>query len=695
MSDKEKTENEIKELRQKVAELEKSAIEHKRFNDNLRVSYEASKALLNALPDRILLLDTGGTILTINKTAAQVFGKPADELIGLNVFDLLPPDTAIQRRVYHDQVIHSCKPIRYEDKYKGAYLHITLFPLFGMDEKVSGVAVYSRDITEKKNIEKELKNAEKNFQDIFENSPHGIFQSSPDGRLLTVNPAMARMFGYDSPEEYIESITDLGTQVYVDPEKRNEFRKILKEHGVVRNFESMHYRRDGGIIDVSVSARVVLDKNQNLLFYEGIMEDITQQKKHAQELTIARDAAESANRVKSEFLSNMSHEIRTPMNAILGMADLLWESCLTPEQKQYVSIFRNAAESLLNLINDILDLSRIEPGHFELKQTGFDLRDVVEKTCEIMDSGAHEKNLGLTCHITPDAPVHLTGDPARLGQILFNLTGNAVKFTHEGEIAVRVGCADKNRETAGEQKTAELLFSVQDTGIGIPPDMQDKIFESFSQADSSTTRKYGGIGLGLTICRQLAEMMGGKIWVESEPGKGSTFYFTAIFGIERKSEEDAGSLPDRHMPEQEPATGTESFHGPAENISEHSPALPLRILLVEDNRNNQALFCFYLKGTPHQIDIAENGRAGYEKYTKGKYDMIFMDKEMPVMDGYEAARAIRKWEQENNAGPVPIIALTAHALKGKEQESFEAGCTGHMTKPFKKRQLLEMLDIYI
>ncbi len=388
----------------------------------------------------------------------------------------------------------------------------------------------------------------------------------------------------------------------------------------------------------------------------------------------AREVAEAATKAKSSFLAAMSHDIRTPMNAILGMADMLRESPLTPEQEKYVSIFQNAGESLLELINEILDLSKVEAGQIELESISFNLAELVEKTCEVMAVKAHQNNTNLQFHIDPQLPASINGDPTRLRQILMNLIGNAVKFTQNGEIRITV----KNAECKIQNDNFALCtlhIAIADTGVGIPKDRQQDIFKSFTQAHS--LREYGGTGLGLAICKHLVELMGGNIWVESEPGVGSTFYFTARFSICQLSTEDI-LCKSPEVPETEIA----------QNLK------PLRILLAEDNENNQLLFGFYLKDTPYRTDIAENGKVCVEKYRNGQYDIVFMDIDMPIMDGYQATDAIRKWEKEGSLPPVPIIALTAHALKGKKQESLDAGCTDYMAKPFKKRELLTILKKY-
>ncbi|NJL59259.1 MAG: response regulator [Desulfobacteraceae bacterium] len=365
----------------------------------------------------------------------------------------------------------------------------------------------------------------------------------------------------------------------------------------------------------------------------------------------ARESAEAATKAKSSFLAAMSHDIRTPMNAILGMADLLWETPLSAEQKKYVSIFRSAGESLLSLINDILDLSKVEAGQIELEHIAFDLPELIESVREIMAAKAHQSNTDLSCHIDPDLPSRIKGDPVRLRQILMNLIGNAVKFTHNGEISVRAEKAEIS------EHDLLIRFSVKDTGIGIPKERHQDIFQSFTQADASVARKFGGTGLGLAICKYLSELMHGEIRVESELGIGSTFYFTARFSLCQDSAEDI-----QH------AECTESEIG--KDIS------PLRILLAEDNESNRLLFGFYLKDFSHHIDMAENGRICVDKYKSGHYDIVFMDIDMPIMDGYAATDAIRNWEKEQNLTHVPIIALTAHALKRKAAGKHGCGLYG-------------------
>ncbi len=382
-----------------------------------------------------------------------------------------------------------------------------------------------------------------------------------------------------------------------------------------------------------------------------------QQLAHDFELAEAR--AERATRAKSDFLNTMSHEIRTPLNAVIGMADVLASTPLTPEQRKCVEVSQRNGVALLTLVNDILDSAKVESGRVELESTDFDLREVIDRAMEVVEGRASAKGLELRKSLDPRVPVYLIGDPNRLRQIIINLLGNSIKFTEKGQLEVRV-----EPDAAGC-----IRFAITDTGIGIRPEKLKSVFESFTQADSSTTRKYGGTGLGLAISKQLVELMHGRIWVESTVGVGSTFFFTAKLGVQEDQTERAKSTP-------APLVSDTDVSG-------------LRILLADDSDDNRFLILSYLPKNMRHVDIAENGAIAVELFQKNRYDVVLMDVEMPVMDGYAATRAIRRI-----APTTPILALTAHAATEMTANAFEAGFTELLTKPIRKGTLLEALRRY-
>ena len=678
--------------------------ERKQEQEKLQNNLKFLETLIETIPSPIFFKDSKGRYLGCNDAfARQIIGLPKETIIGKSVFDLpeaIPPDLA-DRYYQQDQSLLREPGVQVYETQVQCFdgekrdFHFTKATFKNFAGEVAGIVGVMLDITKRKQAEETLRESHQIIEGIINAIPVRVFWKDRDLVYLGCNAIFAHDAGFADPKDIVgKDDYQMGWRDQAELYRRDD-RQVI-ESGLPKLFiEEPQTTPEGNAIVLLTSKIPLQSSDGKIIGVLGTYMDITERKRSEEELKKTNlqleiatahakqmaEQARKANAAKSEFLANMSHEIRTPLNGVIGMIGLLMDMDLNPEQREYAQIASISGETLLTLINEILDFSKIEARKLELEILDFDLRTTLKDTTDFLGIGAHEKGLELRCLVEPDVPSLLCGDPGRLRQILVNLGTNAVKFTSHGKIAIRV-----HRESEDE-RCVTLRFSVSDTGIGIPVSRQDILFTPFTQVDGSTRRKYGGTGLGLAISKQLAELMGGRIGVESVEGKGSTFWFTALF-------------------EKQPAKPvSETFPEiKGEGHIEHSATAPavsetvkrkIRILLAEDNQVNQKVAQAMLKKMGLRADVVANGQEAINALRIIPYDLVLMDCQMPEMDGLEATRSIRREGSMALNPHIPIIAMTASTLRGDRDRCIQAGMSDFIAKPVQQKELAEMLSRWL
>ena len=627
----------------------------------LRHSQARLQSIVDNAPVAISLKDRQHRYVLFNRQYQRWFGVTPEQQLGkdLGAVGTDPEFTglieAMEDRVLATGAAEALEVREPDIGTAPAWTLITKFPVRGAKGEVIGVGTVNVDVSESHAVRDALRESEERYRLLADNASDLItLRDLETGQRLYVSPALRSVLGYEPEEHAGAHPIDL-----IHPEDLAAYMAVRRKIGPLNPTESAIYRirrKDGEYIWVENRLRYVPGDRPCLV---STLRDITKRKLAEQALQDSKEAAEEASTAKSSFLASMSHELRTPMNGILGFVDLLLGSNLTTEQREWARLVKESGKSLLAIINDILDISKIEAGKLKLERITMSPAEVVRGAAALVEGEATAKGLAFRLHLAPDLPAGIAGDPTRLRQILLNLLSNAVKFTEHGSIELSAV-----RE-AGEAGASRLRFAVTDTGIGIQPERQHLLFQNFSQIDHSIARRFGGTGLGLAICKRLIEAMGGAIGFESEVGRGSTFWFTV------------------------PLTETPAKVEERTAAGAPVPAGSARVLVVEDNRMNREVVEAMLEDAGHRVTLVENGADAVGAVQAGDHDLVLMDMEMPVMDGIAATAAIRRLG--DRVRDIPIVALTANALSDEIQRCRAAGMNDHLSKPIDRGALLAMV----
>ena len=639
-------------------------------------------ATLESTTDGILIVDPKGRIICFNRRFLQIWRLGESVLVTREdtralsaVVDQLKDGTAFYSKV---QELYATPEAQSEDilEFKDGRVFERYSKPLVTGGKHAGRVWRFRDVSGQMRAEKALAQERILLRTLVDSLPDYIYAKDLNSRFLLVNTPGARMMGAATPDDLLgKTDFDFYPNELASQYRADEVQLFESGQSLIGHAEPCWEPATNTPKWILTSKVPFRDESGKVVGLIGSGRDITELTRLTEELAHAKAEAEAASRAKSEFLANMSHEVRTPMNGILGMTELALQTELTCEQREYLNTVNLSAESLLTVINDILDYSKVEAGKLVLERIEFDLANTLEETVRLLAPAAKQKGLELTSLVAPGVPRRVIGDPTRIKQVVTNLLGNALKFTERGVVALEVRL-ETELQPESRQPDSGLVatrFTVRDTGIGIAPEKQELIFQAFAQSDTSTTRRFGGTGLGLTISARLVEMMGGRIWVQSTPGQGSSFHFTMPFEI---------------VPRDDRAPERITHH------TRRQPFRALRILLVEDNAINQMLGVRMLENCGHSVTLACNGEEALDKIKRAAFDLVLMDLQMPRMDGFEATIAVREREKGSNRH-LPIIAMTACAMKGDPEKCLAAGMDGYVSKPVRMAELLAAIHALV